>query len=72
MPTAPARRADDRPGTTPYHQEEDITTRPTGLTKDAGWQVGVSRTLPIDVGAAWDYLLSPAGLAHWLGDGNFT
>ena len=46
-----------------------MTTRPTGLTKDAGWQVGVSRTLPIEVAAAWDYLLSPAGLAHWLGDG---
>lgn len=46
-----------------------MTTRPTGLTKDAGWQVGVSRTLPVDFDTAWEYLLSPAGLSLWLGDG---
>ena len=43
--------------------------RPTGLTRDAGWQIGVSRTLPIDLATAWERLLSPAGLALWLGEG---
>jgi len=46
-----------------------MTTKPTGLTKDAGWQIGVTRTLPTDLDIAWDYLLSPAGLSLWLGDG---
>ncbi len=41
---------------------------PVGLTRDAGWQVGVSRTLALDPDAAWALLLSPAGLAAWLGD----
>lgn len=46
-----------------------MTPRPTGLTKDAGWQIGVSRTLPVDCDAAWEFLLSPAGLSLWIGDG---
>jgi uncharacterized protein YndB with AHSA1/START domain len=41
---------------------------PVGLTRDAGWELGVSRTLPLDADAAWALLLSPAGLAAWLGD----
>jgi len=41
---------------------------PTGLTKDAGWQIGVSRTLQIDLALAWDFLVSPTGLALWLGE----
>jgi uncharacterized protein YndB with AHSA1/START domain len=41
---------------------------PTGLTKDAGWQVGVSRTLPIELDVAWDFLVSPTGLRLWLGE----
>lgn len=45
-----------------------MTTKPTGLTKDAGWQIGVTRTLPTDLDIAWDYLLSPAGLSLWLGE----
>ena len=45
-----------------------MTAPPVGLTRDAGWQVGVSRTLPLDLDAAWALLLSPAGLAAWLGD----
>lgn len=43
--------------------------RPTGLTRDAGWQVGIQRTLPCDPEAAWALLTSPAGLACWLGEG---
>lgn len=42
---------------------------PTGLTKDAGWQIGVSRTLPHPRAAVWDYLTGPAGIAEWLGSG---
>lgn len=46
-----------------------MTGRPVGLTKDAGWEIGVSRTLPATVEEVWDLLVSPAGLAAWLGDG---
>lgn len=42
---------------------------PVGLTKDAGWQIGVSRTVPHDLDEVWTTLLSPAGLALWLGPG---
>lgn len=42
---------------------------PTGLTKDAGWQIGVSRTLPYSRDTVWDYLTGPAGIADWLGSG---
>lgn len=41
---------------------------PVGLTKDAGWEAGKSKTLPLTPEQAWDLLLSPAGLAAWLGD----
>lgn len=39
---------------------------PTGLTKDAGWQIGVSRTLAVPLEHAWDHLTG-AGTATWLG-----
>lgn len=39
---------------------------PTGLTKDAGRQIGVSRTIACDLVTAWDYLTGP-GLPVWLG-----
>ncbi|MGH3309597.1 MAG: SRPBCC family protein [Streptomyces sp.] len=42
---------------------------PTGLTKDAGWQIGVSRTLPHPLPAVWDFISGPEGLALWLGPG---
>jgi uncharacterized protein YndB with AHSA1/START domain len=42
---------------------------PTGLTKDAGWQIGVSRTLAVPVDAAWRFLTSTEGARVWLGDG---
>ncbi|MGW1997745.1 SRPBCC family protein [Embleya sp. NPDC001921] len=42
---------------------------PTGLTKDAGWQIGVSRTLPHPVPVVWDFIGSPEGIAVWLGPG---
>jgi hypothetical protein len=40
---------------------------PVGLTKDAGWEIGVSRTLPVPLEAAWEFLTSPGGAALWLG-----
>ena len=42
---------------------------PVGKTKEAGWQIGVSITVPIPVGDVWDWLVSPEGLATWLGAG---
>jgi uncharacterized protein YndB with AHSA1/START domain len=46
-----------------------MSERPVGLTQDAGWEVGASRTFPISVEAAWDLMVSPAGVAIWLGEG---
>lgn len=46
-----------------------MTVVPTGLTKDAGWQIGVSRTLPRPVAVVWDFICSPGGTALWLGPG---
>lgn len=40
-----------------------------GKTKDAGWQIGVSRTIPVDLDTAWAYLTSPRGIDTWLGSG---
>ena len=40
-----------------------------GKTKSAGWQIGVSRTIPVPLDDAWSYLVSAAGLAVWLGRG---
>ncbi|WP_406279678.1 SRPBCC domain-containing protein [Streptomyces sp. NBC_00191] len=42
---------------------------PTGLTQDAGWEIGVSRTLPLPVAAVWEFITSPEGVALWLGEG---
>lgn len=40
-----------------------------GLTKDAGWEIGVSRTIDLPVDVVWTYLTSAEGVARWLGDG---
>jgi uncharacterized protein YndB with AHSA1/START domain len=42
--------------------------KPTGLTKDAGWQVGIRRTYPISHVEAWKLLTSPEGIQTWLGN----
>lgn len=39
----------------------------TGLTKDAGWELGVRTTVPAPLPEVWQWLLGP-GLAVWLGD----
>jgi uncharacterized protein YndB with AHSA1/START domain len=46
-----------------------MTTRPTGHTRDAGWEIGVSRTVPFPVEEVWEFLTSAAGSAVWLGAG---
>jgi uncharacterized protein YndB with AHSA1/START domain len=43
--------------------------RPTGLTRDVGWEIGVSRTVAFPVEEVWDFLTSPEGSAVWLGAG---
>jgi uncharacterized protein YndB with AHSA1/START domain len=40
-----------------------------GKTKDAGWQIGVSRTVAHPVDDVWELLTSAAGIALWLGAG---
>jgi uncharacterized protein YndB with AHSA1/START domain len=40
---------------------------PRGLSKDAGWEIGVSRTLPFPPDDVWALLTAPEGLALWLG-----
>ena len=42
---------------------------PIGLTKDAGWQIGVSRTLDAPLAVVWRLLNSREGLDIWLGPG---
>ncbi len=42
---------------------------PTGKTKDAGWQIGVSRTIAHPIDAVWDLLTRDEGIAIWLGRG---
>jgi uncharacterized protein YndB with AHSA1/START domain len=48
---------------------DDVSERPVGLTRDAGWEVGASRTFPVAPDDAWEAVLSPAGVALWLGEG---
>jgi len=39
----------------------------TGLTKDAGWEVGVRKTVPASGPQVWQFLLGD-GLPLWLGE----
>ena len=39
----------------------------TGLTKDAGWEMGVRQTVAAPLPAVWDFLLGE-GLPVWLGE----
>jgi uncharacterized protein YndB with AHSA1/START domain len=41
--------------------------REVGSTADAGYQIGVRRTVPASEERVWARLLSPAGLQIWLG-----
>ncbi|MGH1561865.1 SRPBCC domain-containing protein [Mumia sp. DW29H23] len=40
---------------------------PVGLTRDAGWQIGVSKTVDHPAHEVWAFLVSPAGTDLWLG-----
>lgn len=40
-----------------------------GRTRDAGWQIGVSKTVDRPVETVWNFITSPAGVAIWLGEG---
>jgi len=42
---------------------------PVGETKDAGWNIGVSKTLPYSVPELWDFITSTEGITLWLGEG---
>jgi uncharacterized protein YndB with AHSA1/START domain len=42
---------------------------PGGKTKTAGWEIGVSRTVPVGEEEVWALLTSPEGAAIWLGTG---
>lgn len=43
-------------------------TRPRGLTRDSGWEIGVRRTLPAPAEQLWTLLVSVTGLRCWLGE----
>lgn len=43
------------------------SAKPIGWTKDAGWQLGVRRAVPVPLSTVWDYRLGE-GLAVWLGE----
>ncbi len=39
-----------------------------GQTRDAGFQIGVRRSLPVAVADVWRLLTTPQGVQVWLGD----
>lgn len=41
--------------------------REVGKTADVGYQIGVRRTLPCGEEVLWSLIVSPAGMAIWLG-----
>nr|WP_026423222.1 SRPBCC domain-containing protein [Actinokineospora inagensis] len=48
---------------------DPVGTYEPGLTQDAGWQIGVSRTLAQPLAKVWDFISGPTGLTIWLGPG---
>lgn len=44
-------------------------SRPIGLTQDAGFEIGVSRTVDADPARVWEAVVSQDGVRTWLGDG---
>jgi uncharacterized protein YndB with AHSA1/START domain len=43
--------------------------REVGRTGDAGWEIGVSKTIDRPAETVWSFITSPAGIAIWLGGG---
>jgi len=50
-------------------RRHDDRMQQIGETKDAGFEIGVSRTVPLPRHVVWDFLASPRGQAVWLGPG---
>ncbi|GFN30264.1 SRPBCC domain-containing protein [Paenibacillus xylaniclasticus] len=50
----------------------DKQTKPIGQTKAAGFQVGVRRTFPLPLEAAWQLISSAHGIKVWLGSTALT
>jgi len=49
----------------------ETNPRPVGLTKDAGYQVGARKTMPISLEEAWQRVISPlcsSPCAPWRGN----
>jgi uncharacterized protein YndB with AHSA1/START domain len=46
-----------------------MSERPVGLTRGAGWEIGVSRAVAFPLEEVWDFLTSAEGSAVWLGAG---
>ena len=44
-----------------------IGRRIVGQTAETGWQLGIQRTIDVELPHLWDYLLSSQGLEQWLG-----
>src|SRR5688572_21444528 len=44
-----------------------MADKPVGLTKDVVYEIGVRRTLPIDLKAAWKLITSEEAVSLWLG-----
>lgn len=44
------------------------SARPVGQTQDVGFNVGARRTFALTPAQAWDWVVSPAGVAVWLGE----
>ena len=42
---------------------------PVGRTRDAGWEIGVSKTIDRSVEQVWAFITSAEGVAIWLGEG---
>ena len=53
------------------YMAESGKTGTTGQTKDAGWEVGVKRTVAAPVNVVWKFLLGD-GLPLWLGNTTLT
>lgn len=43
-------------------------TKKTGLTKDAGWQFGLRKTIDLPANQVWDFLFTESGAVLWLHD----
>jgi uncharacterized protein YndB with AHSA1/START domain len=43
--------------------------REVGRTRDAGWEIGVSKTIDRPAEKVWSFITSPAGIAIGLGEG---